>query len=121
MANAIICVILVVIFIYGVKSYIKKIAYGCCNSGGDEVKKIKPKDKNILNYPFAFKIEISGMTCANCKRRVENAFNEKDGFYATVNLKQKDAIVRIKNKVSKDELKNIVQSQGYKVVSISEF
>ena len=118
MSTVIICIILIIICIFSVKSYMKKVSHGCCGSGGDEVKKIKPKDKNIFHYSFTFKIDIEGMSCDYCKRRVENAFNEKEGFYAVVNLKKKSALVRTKRKVSQDELKEIILEQGYRAISI---
>ena len=49
---------------------------------------------------------------------MENAFNEKSGFYAKVSLKDKNAIVRTKQQVSEQELKTIVQKEGYKAVGV---
>ena len=72
----------------------------------------------MSNYSFAYEIDIEGMSCNNCKKRVENAFNEKSGFYAKVSLKDKNAIVRTKQQVSEQELKTIVQKEGYKAVGI---
>src|SRR5699024_12299468 len=43
--SAIIILILVLICIYAIKSYTKKLAHGCCGAGGDEEKKIYVKDK----------------------------------------------------------------------------
>ena len=42
MGTAVIIVILIVIVIFSVKSYMKKLASGCCGAGEDKVKKIKP-------------------------------------------------------------------------------
>ena len=41
------------------------------------------------------------MSCKNCVRKVENAFNEREGFYAVVDLKQNNAMVRTKEPVSR--------------------
>lgn len=119
MATGIILCIIVIIFVFSIRSYIKKLAHGCCGAGGDDVKKIKPKDKNLSNYDFEYKVCIEGMTCSNCKKRVENSFNERDGFYAVVNLKQKEAVVRAKHKATEEEIKGIVQKSGYRAISVS--
>ncbi|WP_294374703.1 heavy-metal-associated domain-containing protein [uncultured Clostridium sp.] len=120
MSTVIICILLIAICCFSLKSYLKKINNGCCGSGGDEIKKIKPQDKNKDNYPYAFKINIEGMSCKNCKIRVENGFNEDGNFLAEVNLKEKTADVRSKKEVSEQELKEIVRKQGYKAVSITK-
>lgn len=119
MATGIILCIIVIIFIFSVKSYARKLSHGCCTSGGDSVNKVKPSDKNISNYNFSYKVNIEGMTCSHCKRTVENSFNEKDGFYAVVNLRKNEAVVRTKNKISEDEIKEIIRKSGYKTVSVS--
>ncbi|MDO5518262.1 MAG: heavy metal-associated domain-containing protein [Clostridium sp.] len=119
MATGIILCIIVIIFVFSIKSYYKKLSHGCCGAGGNDVKKIKPSDRNTSNYDFVYKVNIEGMTCNNCKKRVENSFNEKDGFYAVVNLRQKEAIVRAKHKVSEEDIKQIVQKSGYRVISVS--
>lgn len=120
MATYIICIIMLLICIYSIKSYANKLTNGCCGAGGDIIKKIKPSDKNISNYSYNYKIRIEGMTCKNCKMRVENAFNEDSNFYAQVNLKEKYADVRSKLKISNENLETIVNKEGYKVISINE-
>ena len=82
MANAIIIVLLIIIAVFSIKSYAKKLSKGCCGAGGDSTKKIKVKDKNIANYPFCTVIGVEGMTCVHCKLRVENALNGWDGVWA---------------------------------------
>ena len=47
------------------------------------------------------------------QKRVENAFNEKKGFYAKVNLKQKKAQVYAKEQISTQEIQGIVRRSGY--------
>ena len=44
---------------------------------------------------------------------MENAFNEKKGFYAKVNLKQKKAQVYAKEQISTQEIQGIVRCSGY--------
>lgn len=113
MSTAVICLLLVVICYAGIRSSVKRIAHGCCGSGGDDVKKIKVKDKELSHYPFTCKIEVDGMTCSNCKKRVENAFNEQEGFFAVADLKEKRAVIHMKNKISEDEIRRIIKKAGY--------
>lgn len=116
--NAVICIALVLICIFAVRSYLKKLKNGCCGAGGVELKRIRPADKDTSHYPYAKKIGIEGMSCKNCAMRIENAFHEMDGFYAEVNLKQKYAIVYMKEKETDDDLKRVIQRSGYRVTSI---
>ena len=44
---------------------------------------------------------------------VENAFNEKKGFYAKVNLKQKKAEVYTKDLITVQEIRDMVRRSGY--------
>lgn len=112
-STVLICAVLVVICVFGVRSYIKKLKSGCCGGGGDEVKKVRPIDGDVSHYNYSYKIGIDGMSCKNCARKVENAFNEREGFYAVVDLKQNNTMVRTKEPVSETELRRIVQSAGY--------
>ena len=113
-----IIVVLIVFVIFAVKSYCKKISSGCCGAGGDDVKKIKPADRDPAHYPYEKIVRVSGMTCKNCAARVENAFNQRDGFYAKVNLSQKTADVKMKSPQDDALLKQIVSSAGYDAVSV---
>ena len=61
----------------------KRVSNGCCGTG-DDVKKVKAEDTDVSHYPYHFEVEVEGMTCSQCKKRVENAFNEKKGFYASL-------------------------------------
>lgn len=113
MSTAIICVILIIICYFGLRSTIKRTKNGCCGSGGDEVKKIKAADKDISHYPYTRTLEVDGMICGNCKMRVENGFNSREGLYASVDLKKKLAVIHMKEQVPEEELKDIVRKAGY--------
>lgn len=113
MANVIIVLILVLICIYAVRSYMKRLAHGCCGSGGDEEKKVKVRDKNESHYPYCVTIGVDGMTCSHCKLRVENALNSEDGIWAKVNLKANNARVYMKTLISEDDLRRIIRRAGY--------
>ena len=100
------------------KAHLKKLKTGCCGSGGDEVKRVRPVDRDRSHYPCAKVVRIEGMHCQNCARRVENAFNAKEGFYAKVDLGKKTALVRSKREVPDEELKQVVRSLGYSPVAV---
>ncbi len=112
MSTAIIVIILVIICIFAVKSYTKKLSHGCCG-GGDSEKRIRVRDKNPDHYPHCFKIGIEGMTCNHCKLKVENALNSETGVWALADLKDESATVHMKNPLSEDALRRIISHSGY--------
>lgn len=113
MATVIICIILVIICYFGVRSTIKRSKNGCCGSGGDDIKKIKVADKNISHYPYSATLEVDGMTCNNCKKRIENAFNSESGVFSIVDLSKKQVVIHMKEKLEEEKLKDIVRKTGY--------
>lgn len=119
--TAIIIIILVLICIFSVKSYVKKLRSGCCGSGGDgPEKRIRVADKNKEHYPYVVSAEIEGMVCGNCAARVENALNSMDGVWAKVDLSNKRALIRSKAPVKEEDIKSAVRKQGYTVMKISD-
>lgn len=118
MATGIICIILIVICVLAVKSYAKKLTHGCCGGGDVAVKRVKPADGNSSHYPYTYEIQIEGMTCNNCRIRVENIFNSRDGVLAKVSLRKKSAVVRTKKPMKSDELKSMIEDIGYLAVKI---
>lgn len=63
-------------------------------------------------------ITIEGMMCMHCTGRVDKALNAVDGISATVSLEDKKAYVTLDKEISDDELKAIVEKEGYTVVAI---
>lgn len=112
-AAIIIALILIVICIYAIKSYTKKLCFSCREAGGSEEKKVQVQDKNPSHYSYNAIIHIEGMTCYNCKVRVENAFNSKDGVWAQADLKNNSAFVRMKKSLSPEDIRQIVSQAGY--------
>ena len=121
MATAVICIILVIAVVAGVKSYMKKLRSGCCGASSEPaVQKVKVKDKDPSHYPYQKVLKIDGMTCGNCANRVENALNHLDGVYASVDLMKEEAVVRMKEKVEDQTLKKTVAAAGYTVYKVTE-
>ena len=120
-STAVICVILAVICIFAVKKYRKKRTSGCCGAGGEgTVKKRRVSDRNKAHYPYTKILKIDGMSCGNCANRVENALNALDGVWASVDLGSQEALVRMKQPMDPELLKNAVRKQGYTVIRITD-
>lgn len=113
MSTAVICIILIVICYFGLKSSIKRTKQGCCGSGSEEVRKIKVADTNQSHYPYSATLQVDGMTCTNCRKKVENAFNSLDGIYAAADLEKKQVVVHMKEKLTDGEMIHIVKKAGY--------
>lgn len=64
-------------------------------------------------------ISIEGMSCGHCVKHVENALSEVSGVAKVdVSLKDKIAIVELKNDVEDSKLKEAVEEAGYEAVAI---
>ena len=112
MSTAIICAVLIVIAIIGIKSYAKKLTSGCCGASSQpSVKKMKVKDKS--HYPYSRLLKVDGMSCGNCASHVENALNSLEGVWAQVDLEKGEALVRMKQEYGNNELKQAVKDAGY--------
>ena len=115
MDNVMVIVILSVICILAVIGCIKKKSHGCC--GSDDLK-LKVRDKNPANYPYTAEVTVEGMTCANCKLRVENAFHETGAMWAKADLKTGKVLVRMKEDATDEKLENLVKRAGYTAAEI---
>lgn len=120
MSTAIICIILVIICIYSIKSYTKKLSNGCCGGESDPVQSIKPQDENKKNYSYCKKVYIEGMTCQNCQRRIENAFNQKDGCYMDIHLRKNVGMLYSKTSLSDEDIKDTIRAMGYEATQIED-
>ena len=122
MVNAIILVVLVVLFGFEVKHSIKhfKGEGACCGGGSGTVKTKKPKKKKLAG-PVVGKrtIKISGMHCQNCVNSVTRALNGIDGVVAKVSLRDNSAKVLLDRMVDEKDLKRAVEEAGFRVVSIT--
>lgn len=113
MQDFIIIAILVFILIIGVLNTVKhfKNKSGCCGSGNTYVSK-----KKLKNVIATKTFMIEGMTCENCKARVERYINDMDGIVGKVNLKKKELVVSMEKEVSDEEIKAVITKAGYEVV-----
>ena len=119
MGNAVIIAILVLTVGLAVYSTIRRIRYGssCCGERDPAEKKIKVADTNINNYPYTYTLQVDGMHCANCARRVENALNRIEGRWATVDIGRKEVLLRSKREETEKEIGSAIDSAGYTMLS----
>lgn len=120
MATAIIILVLVVICVFSIKSYVTKLSHGCCGGGGDAEKKVKVADTDEANYPYKKRVGIEGMTCNNCKMRVENTFNQMEGTWANVDLKKKEMLLCTKTPMDEADIRIPIAKLGYTMTEIKE-
>ncbi len=119
MGNAIVTAVLIVIVICAIYSTIKRIRFGssCCGEKTPPDKKIRVKDRNKNNYPFRYVISVDGMHCANCARRIENAFNATGGRWAKADISKKEVELLSKSEETERNISDIVSSAGYVMLS----
>ena len=121
MSTAVICILLIVICVFGIKSYLKRLTSGCCGSSGEKaVKRIKVKDRDLSHYPHQCILKVDGMSCGNCAIRVENALNAMDGVWARVDLESGEASVYMKQEYGDKAMKDAVKACGYTVFRIEQ-
>lgn len=118
MTTAIIITLLIVICIFSIKSYIKKLTHGCCGTGADE-EKISDALPTPSEYTHQYTVQIGGMTCKNCAARIQNAFARK-GLCATIDLKSGIAIIYANAIVSDLTIRQTVIGLGYTLEKIEK-
>ena len=119
MGNVIIIIILVAVIGAAIYSTVHRIRFGssCCGERDAAPKKVKVKDRNKSNYPYKYILKVDGMHCSNCARRVENALNEGEGRWATVNIEKKEVTLLSKHAEDEAELGRIIAAAGYVMLS----
>ncbi len=120
MTNAIIVLILVVIFAAAAKGAVKHLkGQGSCCGGGSST--VKEPDKKLTGPVIKTKVfKIDGMHCENCTNRVKRAINRIDGVSARLNLRKKEALVEYDREVDDAEIIKAIEALDYKVVSVIE-
>ncbi len=120
MVTVLIFLVILLGFVFAVRSSIKRNQQGCC-SPTDTVEKIQPKDTSKENYPYHYQLKAQDMHCANCYKTVENAFNQKDDMMATVNGNKKIIDIYSKEDTPLNQLKQIVAKAGYTPIEIESY
>ena len=118
--NIILLVLVVVVVAIGLWSTVRHFrgkGGGCCGEREPAEKKVRVADRNRSHYPYHAVLKIDGMVCANCARRVENAINRMDGYWAEADVAGAWANVHCKEKPDLGQLKEAVRAGGYTVLS----
>lgn len=110
--NVVLIIILIAVVVLAAGSGAKhfKGQGGCCGGGGE----LRPEHKK-LDGPVAEEkiISIDGMSCENCRNRVERAINKIDGASARVNLRKKEAVLfRSTEKLTTKRSKTLLNRQA---------
>ncbi|CAM3291905.1 cation transporter [Sporolactobacillus spathodeae] len=119
MVTWLLCAALAVLLFLAGRHALSSLRSGCCGgSGCERLEEIKGADPNPQHYTYQKKIQIDGMTCRNCKIRVQNALNQLEGVSAEVRLSDREATVRMKEDLPEKKLRTVIARAGYKAVSI---
>lgn len=91
----------------------RKSKSACCGCPG-KVERAPVADRTRSHYPYELSAEITGLTCENCAREVENALNTLPGVWASVKTSGRARIL-CKTEPSKEEIKSRVLRAGFGV------
>lgn len=119
-----IAVYVVLIAIVGLAVYgtVHRVRHGssCCGEREPAPKKVRVSDRKASNYPYLYELGVDGMHCSNCARRVENAFNSSEGFWATADVGEKKVKLRTKMAIDEAVCRKAVDGAGYTLLSMKE-
>lgn len=118
MATGIIIALLIAICLTAVKSYLKKLAHGCCGAGGDEEKRSKSKH-DLSECKYRYTVKIGGMSCKKCAAKIENAFN-RQGIYSQVDFKNGTVEIYSPSPVAEFNVRQTIVGLGYSVERTEE-
>ena len=63
------------------------------------------------------KLNVEGMMCGGCEKRVENAIKQIDGVIeVTANHENKNVDIKLDKDISIEKIKEIIEDLGYDVV-----
>ena len=118
MITGIIIGIIIAICIISLRSYLKKLAYGCCGAGGDN-EKTKNSKSDLSGYKYRYTVKISGMSCKKCAAKIENTFN-RQGMYAQADFKNGTAEIYSKSPIAEYIVRQTIVGLGYSVERTDE-
>lgn len=89
---------------------------GCEGGGAQSVRQRRRRVRHIdaKRYPYALELQVSGMHCENCARRIEDALQSLD-VIAEAKLPG-TVIVRSKHPLNKEACSKAVREAGYEVI-----
>ena len=115
----VVLIILAVVITVSVMGVVKRVKSGssCCGEKDPAPSKIKVKDKNKSHYPNTYYLEVDGMHCTGCVRKIQNEFNKNEGMWAKASLEKKQVILLTKFTVDKSKASQIVSDAGFTMLS----
>jgi len=121
MGDIVIYIILLIVVSFAVYGTVRRIRHGssCCGEHDPAPKKINAADRNRNHYPYVYELSVDGMHCANCARRVENAFNAHDGMWAKADIGSKTVELLSKNAADETWCRDIISKAGYTLLRIN--
>ena len=113
--TAVLIIIIAIVIIYAAYQTVRKFRKGggCCGEFEKSEKRTAVKDRNKSHYPYSVVLKISGMTCENCTRKVENTLNALEGVWAKVDLNSGTAKIYSKNEIDVNCLYGLIAKAGY--------
>ena len=101
---------------------VSKIRHGssCCGEHEESEKRISPGDSNPRHYPYHYQLQIDGMVCGNCVRRVENLFHQREGCLVKVDLGSRTAGLHTQQPVTRGDVINILKETSYTLIDFNE-
>lgn len=118
MGTIIVLLVLAVIVFFALKSSRKhmKGEGDCC--GGSSSDTLTTKYLNqILDQR---KVLIEGIHCQNCEKKIKTAINKVSYLSCNDIENQKAAIVKANQIIKDDEIKDIIEKTGYKVIKMEK-
>ncbi len=118
MATAIIGILVLICLFFALKGVLKHFRgeSSCCGGGAITAPPEKKLEGKIIGKKI---IAIEGMTCGNCKIRVEQMLDTIDGAAAKVNLHHNNATLKMTRDVSDDEIRKALAGSDYKITNIA--
>ena len=117
--NAVLLGILALVIAWAVWHTVKKARRGggCCGEHEEMEKKLVVADRNKAHYPYSVSLQLGGMTCENCARKVENALNRLEGVWASVSIGDHSAKLLSKTEPDEKAIRESVRQAGYVVTA----
>ncbi len=109
--------LLAVLFAWALYKAFRKLKKGggCCGEHEAAEARVGVPDRKKAHYPYEAVLDIGGMTCENCARKVENALNGAGGVWASVSIASHQAKIRSKTVPDEEKLRDAVRQAGYVV------
>ncbi|MCR5595821.1 MAG: hypothetical protein K6G12_08230 [Lachnospiraceae bacterium] len=114
-ATFVVLVLLVLIFY-------RRIKHGssCCGEHEGMEDRIRPSDLNPSHYAYHYILQVEGMVCSNCARKVENAFHKTGEMLAHVDLGKKEVTLHSSRILDRKQTADILDEAGYTLMDFKE-